>query len=158
MGQQREERVGQKNKARWIPQHSAGGVVIRHAGREAEFLSIMPAHRDWWQLPKGTIDAGEEPRGAALREVREEGGVDAEILADLGPIKFFYQRGPRRFVKTVDFFLMRYTGGDPANHDHEVSEARWFPLDQPEILAFESERQVVRLAAEALRFQESLPR
>lgn len=138
------------SKSPWIPQHSAGGVVVCEDDSHAFYLAIKPAHRDWWQLPKGTIDPGESPPQTAVREVREEGGVDGEILADLGPIKFFYQRGAQRFVKTVDFFLMRYLGGDPADHDHEVSDARWFPLHEADWLAFATERAVVDKAREII--------
>lgn len=134
----------------WIQQHSAGGVVVRREGSEAEFLAIKPAHRDRWQLPKGTIDQGETPEQAALREVREEGGVDGRIMADLGPIRFHYQMGGKRFVKTVDFYLMSYEGGDPADHDHEVQDARWFPLHDSATLAFPTERGLVERARELL--------
>lgn len=115
-----------------------------------EFLAIKPAHRDRWQLPKGTIDRGETSERAALREVREEGGVTCRILSDLGPIRFFYQMGTRRFVKTVDFYLMAYERGDPENHDHEVQEARWFPIEEPGRLAFATERDVVERARAVL--------
>ena len=134
----------------WIKQHSAGGVVVRRAGDEVEFLAIMPAHRERWQLPKGTIDPGETSEQAAVREVREEGGVAARIIADLGSIKFFYRIGGSQFVKTVDFYLMEFESGDPANHDHEVQDARWFPIDELNTLAFESEQGVVERAQQVL--------
>jgi 8-oxo-dGTP pyrophosphatase MutT (NUDIX family) len=131
------------HKSRWIRQHSAGGVVIRRTGPEVEFLAIKPAHRDRWQLPKGTINRGETPPQAALREVREEGGVHASIVADLGPISFFYQMDGRRYTKTVDFYLMTYQSGNPSDHDHEVQEARWFPLGTSSPLTFPTERGLV---------------
>ncbi len=133
-----------------IRQHSAGGVVVRSHGGEPEFLAIKPAHRDRWQLPKGTIDRGETSQQAAVREVREEGGVHAHIVSDLGPISFFYQVAGRRFAKTVDFYLMTYESGDPADHDHEVQEARWFPLRDAATLAFPTERGLVERARHAL--------
>lgn len=134
----------------WIQQHSAGGVVIRGSGERAEFLAIKPAHRDRWQLPKGTIDRGETPQQAAVREVREEGGVHARIIHDLGPIHFWYQMGGRKFSKTVDFYLMTYESGNPADHDHEVQEARWLALADGHRLAFPSERTLVTRAREVL--------
>ncbi len=124
--------------------------MIRATARGNEFLAIKPAHRDRWQLPKGTIDAGESPEMAAVREVHEEGGVSAEIIADLGPIRFWYRMAGRQYVKTVDFFLMRYMSGDPADHDHEVQEARWFPLEDVDLLAFRDERAVVTRARDLL--------
>lgn len=134
----------------WIKQHSAGGVVVRRSGDTLQFLSIKPAHRDRWQLPKGTIDRGESSAQAAVREVREEGGVDARIVADLGPIRFFYRTGERRFAKTVDFYLMAYESGSPADHDHEVQDARWVPISDSERLAFPTERSMVDRAREIL--------
>jgi 8-oxo-dGTP pyrophosphatase MutT (NUDIX family) len=137
-------------KSAWIQQHSAGGVVIRRVGECTQFLAIKPAHRDRWQLPKGTIDRGETSEQAALREVREEGGVDARILMPLGPIHFFYHMNGRRYSKTVDFYLMAYEGGDPSNHDHEVQEARWLPLTEGDRLAFPTERSLIGKTQHAL--------
>lgn len=137
-----------RRKSPWVRQHSAGGVVVRSGEAGSDFLAIKPAHRDGWRLPKGTIDPGETPQQAAVREVREEGGVDATIIAELQPIQFFYQSGGRRYVKTVDFYLMSYDSGSPDDHDHEVQEARWFPLTDETVLAFPTERSLVRLARE----------
>ena len=87
--------------------------------------------------------------------MRDEGGVDCRILEDLGPIEFFYRMGQKGFVKTVDFYLMAYEGGDPANHDHEVQEARWFPLAEVDRLAFPTERGVVSRAREIVEREAS---
>jgi 8-oxo-dGTP pyrophosphatase MutT (NUDIX family) len=126
-------------------------VVVRQQAGSPEFLAIQPANRNRWQLPKGTIDRGESSQQAAVREVREEGGVEGSIVADLGPIRFFYHMGGRRFAKTVDFYLMSYVSGDAADHDHEVQEARWFPLSHADVLAFPTEREIVERARQILR-------
>lgn len=123
-------------------------MVRRGEDGTYDFLAIKPAHRDRWQLPKGTIDPGETPQVAAVREVREEGGVDARIIADLGPINFVFQIGRQRIAKRVDFYLMQYEGGSPLDHDHEVQDARWFPLDDVHRLAFDTERGVAQRARE----------
>jgi 8-oxo-dGTP diphosphatase len=94
------------------------------------------------------VETGEAVADTALREVREEGGVQAEIVARLTPISYFFQAGGTRIHKTVDFFVMVYTDGDPAQHDHEVDEARWFSEGGEAQLTFESERSLV---AEARR-------
>jgi 8-oxo-dGTP diphosphatase len=133
-------------KPAWIRQHSAGGVVLRASGDELDFLAIKPAHRDRWQLPKGTIDSGETPRQTAVREVREEGGVSAHIIGDLGSINYVYWMNGRRYAKQVDFYLMEYESGNPSDHDHEVQEARWFPVDEGNRLAFPSEQALVAKA------------
>ena len=131
-----------------VHQHSAGGVVIRSGPSGDKYLAIRPAGTQRWQLPKGLVDSGEEVAAAAFREVREEGGVDAEIIAPLKPVHYFYRSRGALIAKTVDLFLMHYVGGDVSRHDHEVSDARWFPLDQPDRLSYHSEAAAV---AEARR-------
>jgi 8-oxo-dGTP pyrophosphatase MutT (NUDIX family) len=140
--------VGRTRHPQWIEQRSAGGVVVRNGERGCEFLAIKPAHRNRWQLPKGTIDKGESPTQTAVREVREEGGVHATIVEELGPIRFRYHMDGRRFVKTVTFYLMTYVSGDPSDHDHEVQDVRWFPLSDWECLAFPTERGLVKRSAD----------
>jgi 8-oxo-dGTP pyrophosphatase MutT (NUDIX family) len=136
-------------------QMSAGGVVVRGAGRWTEVALICVGPRRRWQLPKGLVEAGEAPEAAATREVREEAGVEADLVAPIDVIEYWYvgRTGTDRvrYHKQVHFFLFRYRSGDVADHDHEVQEARWVPLaDAPGMLAFANERQVVERAAEML--------
>lgn len=129
---------------RFVHQHSAGGVVVKVDDKRSYVLLIKPRGRNRWQLPKGAIDPGETAEIAAVREVREEGGVTADAVDTLAPIKFFYQMNGKKYVKTVDFFLMEYRSGSALDHDDEVDDARWFPLEQAiKTLSFESEREVV---------------
>ncbi len=132
-------------------QYSAGGVVYRIVDGcvQVAIIAVGPSLR--WQLPKGTIEQGEAPEAAALREVREEAGVHAEICGAFEPIEYWYvgdSRGRRvRFHKTVQFYLMHYLNGDVADHDHEVREARWVAIDEAiQRLAFKNERNVVQQA------------
>src|SRR5687768_5685891 len=91
---------------------SAGWVVIReHEGR-LEVAVIRPRGKTVWALPKGHVDGTERPEEAALREVREETGLDADLERSLGEIKYFYQFRGRRIFKTVSFFLFRYRAGE----------------------------------------------
>ena len=105
-----------------------------------------------WGLPKGLIEPGEAADATAVREVREETGIEADIERDLGEISYFYVWEGVRVRKSVRFFLMRATGGDVSLHDHEMEEVRWFPLDEALSLAsFKSERETMERAAEHLR-------
>ncbi|MBX3297558.1 MAG: NUDIX hydrolase [Acidobacteria bacterium] len=108
-----------------------------------------------WQLPKGIIDPGETPEQAALREVREEAGIECELVEPIETIEYWFvdsRSGTQvRIHKFVHFYLMRYVSGDVADHDHEVAEARWFPVDEAiSTLAFDSEKSVVILGRDAL--------
>lgn len=132
-------------------QISAGGVVFRRQNNQTEIALICVGERRRWQLPKGIVDPGENAQQAAVREVREETGIESDLLAPMETIEYWYvamERGERvRFHKFVHFFLLRYKAGDTDAHDHEVVEARWTPLDHArEMLAFANERRIVERA------------
>ena len=133
-------------------QVSAGGVVFRQRGSLVEVALISVGGERRWQLPKGLVDAGETPEAAALREVREETGLSAEIVSPLEAVEYWYfSKGtaePRvRFHKLVHFFLMRYESGDVADHDAEVNEARWVEIGEAAgALTFKTERKVLEQA------------
>jgi len=128
---------------------SAGGVVMNDAH---EIVVIVPTRRAAngsrvLALPKGHPDGEESALQAALREVREEAGVEAEVVDSLGEVRYWYQRGGRRIAKVVEFFLLRYVSGDVADHDHEVEQARWVPAAEAvKTLTYAGERDMVRRA------------
>ena len=134
---------------------SAGGVVYRRDGDAIEVVLASRRTRRGdlaWGLAKGGIEHGETHEQAAVREVREETGYTAEIEASLGETKYFYVWGETRIRKTVHFFLMRCTGGDPADRDDEMEEVRWFPLERAlKRAAYRGERDVLHRAADLLR-------
>ena len=80
-------------------------------------------------LPKGHPEEGESPVDAALREVREEAGVDARLVEPLGDVRYWYTRGGRRVAKVVTFFLLQYVSGEVDDHDFEVERASWMALE-----------------------------
>jgi 8-oxo-dGTP pyrophosphatase MutT (NUDIX family) len=130
-----------------IREFSAGGVVVRRMqGRP--FVAVVRVREQILALPKGHPDPGESAADAARREVREETGLETELVEKLGDIRYWYARGGERVMKIVSFFLFRYRSGSVANHDHEVEEALWIPLeDAPGRLAYKGERE---MAASAL--------
>lgn len=106
-----------------------------------------------WGLPKGLIEKGEEPAAAAVREAKEETGLEVELEGPIEVIDYWYVEPPRagdppkRVHKFVHFFLMRATGGDPTAHDHETEEVAI--LEPAEALArasFATERKVIEAA------------
>jgi 8-oxo-dGTP pyrophosphatase MutT (NUDIX family) len=131
---------------------SAGGVVVR----DGEVLAIVPVKRasDGTRvlaLPKGHFDPGETAVQAARREVREETGVEAEPVRELGEARYSYRRDGRTIGKTVTFFLFTYLGGDTADHDDEVEEVRWLGLQEAQgSLTHAAEREMVERAVACL--------
>jgi 8-oxo-dGTP pyrophosphatase MutT (NUDIX family) len=127
---------------------SAGGVVVRGE----QVVVIVPTRRAAdgsrvLALPKGHVDPGETPVQAAQREVREETGILAEPVRELGETRYWYRRAGRTIGKEVRFFLFRHTGGDISEHDDEVEEVRWIPIEDAEReLSHAAERDIVGVA------------
>ncbi|MBI4259870.1 MAG: NUDIX hydrolase [Actinobacteria bacterium] len=136
------------------PEVSAGGVVYRRTGGEVEIALAARRNRRGdlaWGLPKGLVEEGETAEVTAVREVREETGLWAEIEAPLGEVSYFYVWEGERVRKTVHVFLLRATGGDLADHDHEMEEVRWFGVREALATAsYPSEREVLERALAAL--------
>jgi 8-oxo-dGTP pyrophosphatase MutT (NUDIX family) len=130
---------------------SAGGVVLRHGETGPEVLLCGRNADGLWALPKGTPEPGETIEQTALREVREETGVEVEVAANVGDIRYWFARPKEgvRFLKTVRHYLMRQIGGDPSLHDHEFDDVRWFPAQEAlTLLTYRNESRILRQALE----------
>jgi 8-oxo-dGTP diphosphatase len=136
-------------------QVSAGGVVFRREDDRIDVVIVAVGGNNRWQLPKGLVEKDEKPETAAVREAREEGGTDSEVVEHIETVEYWYaglDGGERvRFHKRVHFYLLRYLSGETSDHDWEVNEARWVPInDAPSQLAFDNERRVVERARELI--------
>ncbi len=138
-----------------LTQTSAGGVAYRRQGGQIEVALIAVGDKLRWQLPKGLVDKGESPEEAARREVKEEAGIEAELVQPLERIEYWYygtEQGARvRYHKFVHFYLLSYIAGEVQDHDAEVADARWVDISKAkEMLAFASERRVLERAEQVL--------
>jgi 8-oxo-dGTP pyrophosphatase MutT (NUDIX family) len=129
---------------------AAGGVVLRQGEHGREVALLGRVNDGSWVLPKGTPGAGETLEETALREVREETGLDVRILRPLGEMTYSFAATGERVHKIVHFFLMAQTGGDPSLHDAEYDEVRWVSgPDARRMLTFDTYREVLDRALDA---------
>jgi 8-oxo-dGTP pyrophosphatase MutT (NUDIX family) len=132
---------------------SAGGVVVRNE----QCVVIVPTRRaadgsKVLALPKGHPEDGESAADAALREVREEAGVESRLVEKLGDVRYWYTRDGRRIAKVVSFFLLEYLAGEVTDHDREVEDARWLALERAaRELTYQGERDMASRALLRLR-------
>lgn len=143
---------------------SSGGVVLHRVDGRWHIAAIEPQRspeemakrrsKPVWALPKGLVDPGEKPDETASREIREEAGVEAELLTKLTDIKYFYVRSwgdHAKVFKIVSFYLFRYRSGTlgdiPPEMRVEVRNVAWVPLDEaPRRLSYSGEKKVAKLA------------
>jgi 8-oxo-dGTP pyrophosphatase MutT (NUDIX family) len=133
----------------------AGGFVFRRAGDRIEVALAEQRDRltgaDNTRLAKGHVEPGETPEETAIREVREEIGVAAEIVAPLGTVNYTYVEEGIPVEKEVHFFLMEIASGESLPLDGEMERAYWCPIEHASArLTFETERRIAERARNAL--------
>lgn len=129
-------------------QVSSGGVVFRRGEGKIEVGLISRITKNGTRvycLPKGWIEKDESPEEAAIREVREETGLEGRILMKIGDINyFFYSDKKEKIFKAVHFYLLEYISGNTSDHDKEVEDAGWFPLDEAiPLVAYKNEKEIL---------------
>ncbi len=126
---------------------AAGGVVLRDVDGTPRVLAVHRPRYDDWSLPKGKLDPGESWYAAAVREVHEETGVTARLVAELTPTHYADRHGR---PKQVHWWTMRVVDEEPREPDDEVDEVRWMtPADADALLTYDSDRALVREALAA---------
>ena len=139
---------------------SAGGIIFQPAplSGSPEIALVGRAREQIWTLPKGTPIHGETREMTALREVREETGLEARIISEVGSIEYSFTRKGRVVKKQVFHYLMIAIGGSLEAHDHEYDEARWFSLEEAlSKLSHDNEKDIVRQAEPLIRAWQAKP-
>ncbi len=125
-------------------ERSAGGLVLKRLNGAYSGLIIGRSSPRIWSLPKGHVEPNESIEQAAVREVREETGVEARIIAELSDIRYWFYSNRVKHSKVVHFYLMRYLAGSPTPQAGEVDETAWIALgDLPSVLTHVSERRLI---------------
>jgi 8-oxo-dGTP pyrophosphatase MutT (NUDIX family) len=117
-------------KSKTRSEYSSGGAVISVRDGVPYVAMIATRGRTRWGLPKGAVAPGETSEAAALREVREETGLEAQIIKPLDTIEYFFRAGDTLIRKRVDFYLMSHTGGELMPQLSEVDDVEWVELSE----------------------------
>jgi len=133
-------------------EYSSGGVVYRRTETGYEFVAVQRARHGDWSLPKGHIEKGESKEEAALREVKEETGIEARIVSDLQEVVYFYKRPKQGLTrKSVYYYLMEALTDDLGGPNWEVSESRWVLMSEADgLLSYANDKKTVQQALKAL--------
>lgn len=149
---------------------SAGGIVYKrqetgNKRQEVYILIAQHSQHHGWVFPKGIIGdhaKGEKKEETAVREVEEETGIKGKIIKPLQPVTYWYNlkgahsadsvsSGQVKIKKTVYYFLMEYISGDTKDHDFEMEDVEWIPVEEvEEKLTYTSDKQVWSQAKELL--------
>jgi len=142
---------GRTNRMNTVSAVSAGGVAVRRVNGRLQVALVGDSQRFTWYLPKGGLSQGETVEETALREVREETGLEVHLVRPLREIEYWFWAKGARIHKKVHYFLMEATGGDFSRRDHENDRADWFDLVKALAeMSYENEAEVVRMAAKVL--------
>ena len=135
-----------------LREFSAGGLVVRRMRGRPYIAAVRVKDGTVLALPKGHIEPGESGAETAVREVREETGLDGRLVEKLDDIRYWYTRDGARVLKVVSFFLLAYRSGSLRDYQREeVDGAEWIPLEKaPERLAYRGEKEMARAAMSKL--------
>lgn len=151
------------NDKLYYDERSAGGIVYKEDKGQIKWLLIKALKkyskgggRAAWKFPKGHLQRGEFLKGAALREVEEEGRIKAEIVSKIGSNNYIMwdKVEKKKIVKRVTFFLMKYLSDSNLKYyDKEiVLDREWFNFDEAmEKLDYDSEKILLKKCQSRLK-------
>ena len=133
---------------------SAGGIVFKKEANKLFILLAQHSYHHGWVFPKGLIGdniMGEGKEETAIREVKEETGVLGKILRPLPAINYWFVFEGEKRKKTVYYYIMVCVEEDITQHDNEMEDVEWLPIEEVEgRLTFKTDRKIWREAKELL--------
>lgn len=142
-----------KRSGRATLETSAGGVVYRVQDGEPMFLLIRDSYQNWG-FPKGHLETDEPPEAAALREVREETGLDDVALdGAIDTINWFFRFRGKLVHKVCHFYLMRSDASPTTpQRDEGITACRWASFkDATQLVSYANARDVLTRAHAMVR-------
>jgi 8-oxo-dGTP pyrophosphatase MutT (NUDIX family) len=137
---------------------SSGGVVLRSQSGTFEVVLVGRVEQGTWALPKGTPQRGETREETALRETREETGLDVRIVGPIDSITYWFMLRHTRVAKSVYYYLMVSTGGDTSRHDPEYDRVAWFPVQRAlTVMTYPNEADMIRRAIDRYEHRNGIP-
>lgn len=126
---------------------SCGGVVI-YRGKILTLYKSYKNKYEGWVLPKGTVEEGEEFQDTAIREVREESGVQASIVKYIGKSKYTFSVPEDTVEKEVHWFLMMANSyySKPQHEEYFVDSGYYKFHEAYHLLKFSNEKQILEKA------------
>src|SRR3989344_4024642 len=112
---------------------SSGGVVYKKEKGTVLILIAQHSQHHGWVFPKGLIGdtiKGEKKEQTALREVKEETGIEGRIVAELDPVTYWFIFKKEKIKKTVYYYVMEFVGGNSEQRDKEMENVEWVSLDK----------------------------
>ncbi|MBR0382192.1 MAG: NUDIX domain-containing protein [Eubacterium sp.] len=123
---------------------SCGGVVI-HRGKILLLYKNYKNRYDGWVLPKGTVESGEEYQETALREVKEETGVEGRIMSYVGESHYSFKTIHNTVEKRVIWYLMMADSyySRPQKEEYFTDSGYYKYHEAWHLLRFPNERQIL---------------
>lgn len=131
---------------------SCGALVYKLEGQAPFLLLIKHKYGGHWAFPKGHVETGETEEQTALREIKEETGLEVRLEEGFREsVEYF----PKPYIKKqVVYFLAQVSGGQEQRQEEEVSELRWYPMEEAQNqVTYPNDR---RLIGNAKKFLEKI--
>lgn len=129
---------------------SCGAVIFRKTRGKYAVLLIRNRYADFWSFPKGHVEPGENEYQTAIREVKEETGIDVKIENGFRMESVYFIGKKKNVEKKVVYFASLTTRAYVEPQEEEIAAFRWFFEDQfPTDRTFENDRMIFN---EALKF------